>query len=179
MLSQPFIETPRLRLRPRRAADLDASLAMDREPGTTRWIEGPWDDPVAHEAFVRARIRGPYPPGLGYWVVARREHPAEFLGWVLLIPEDAMGPEVEIGWRMTSAARGQGYAPEAAANLLSHGFDQVGLTRIIAEIHSENQPSRRVAEKIGMRLSRKAPRDRPEILLYEARIHCAGAPMRS
>ena len=165
----PVLETPRLRLRPRRHGDLDASLALDREPGTTRWIEGPWDDPAAHEAFVRARIRGPYPPGMGYWVVARREAPDEFLGWVMLIPEDAAGPEVEIGWRLLRAVRGRGYAPEAAAHLLAHAFAELRLERVVAEIHAGNMPSRRVAEKIGMRAY---PGPCEARLRYTAEIRC-------
>lgn len=169
-MTLPTIETPRLILRPRRMADLDACLAMDREPGTTRWIAGPWDDPAAHRDFVRARIRGPYPAGLGYWVIARAEAPEVFLGWVILIPEDATGPRVETGWRLTTAARGHGFAPEAAAHILAHGFDRVGLTRVVANIHRDNTPSRRVAEKIGMRVAETTG----EQILYDARIDCAG-----
>lgn len=154
-------------------ADHAASLAMDVEPGTTDLIAGPWDDPAAHRAFVRARIRGPYPPGLGYWVVARRTHPDEFLGWVLLIPEDAVGPRVEIGWRLRAAARGQGFAPEAAANLLAHGFARVGLREVVAQIHRNNVPSRRVAEKIGMQLWEDPAAGADSDVLYGARIDCA------
>ncbi|MEO0624867.1 MAG: GNAT family N-acetyltransferase [Pseudomonadota bacterium] len=169
----PVIETPRLRLRPRRMSDLADCLALDRTPGTTRWIDGPWDDPVAHEAFVRARIRGPYPPGHGYWVVARHQHPGEFLGWVLLIPEDAKGPRTEIGWRLLPEARGKGYAPEAAANLLAHGFSSCGLREVVAEIHRDNASSRRVAEKIGMKTAEDPAEGAPQCLLYRARVDCA------
>ncbi len=154
-------------------ADLGPSLAMDREPGTTRWIAGPWDDPVAHEAFVRARIRGPWPAGMGYWVIARRERPGEFLGWVLLIPEDGVGPRIELGWRLIGAARGRGYAPEAAASLLNHGFARLGLREVVAEIHRDNAPSRRVAEKIGMRLAADPVPGAAERVLYAARLDCA------
>jgi hypothetical protein len=76
-----------------------ACLAMDRDPEVTRFVDGPWSDPAVHRAFVEARTRGPYPAGLGYWAVLRRES-GGFLGWVLLIPLDARGPEVEIGWRI-------------------------------------------------------------------------------
>ena len=171
-MALPIIETPRLRLRPRRMADLDACLDLDRSLGTADWLDLPIDRPAAHEAFVKARIRGPYPAGQGYWVIARAEHPEEFLGWVLLIPEDATGPRTEIGWRVLPEARGRGYAPEAAANLLAHGF-ATGLTRVVAEIHRENHASRRVAEKIGMVVAEDPMKNTPHCLLYHATIACA------
>ena len=169
----PVIDTPRLRLRPRAMQDLDACLALDRSPGTTRFIEGPWGDRRAHEAFVRARIRGPYPFGQGYWIITQATSPDHFLGWVMLIPEDARGPRTEIGWRIRPEVRGQGYAPEAAAHLLAHGF-QTGVPRIIAGIHRDNTASRRVAEKIGMTLAEARGTD----LLYAAALPCAAQRRR-
>ena len=49
---QPTFETARFNLRPRTLADTDACIAMDKEPGVTRFVRGPWDDPAAHRAFV-------------------------------------------------------------------------------------------------------------------------------
>nr|WP_302479795.1 GNAT family N-acetyltransferase [Roseicella sp. DB1501] len=135
-------------MRPRRLEDTEACLAMDREPAVLRHIDGPWDDAAAHRAFIEARTRGPWPAGLGYWVV---EAGGAFLGWVLLIPEDARGPEVEIGWRLRRAAWGQGIATEAAAALLPHAFRRLGLPRIIADINPANHASLAVARKLGLR----------------------------
>ena len=145
----PVFETPRLRLRPRRPPDFEASLAMDREPEMTRWIAGPWDDPAAHAAFVRARIEAEHGEGLGYWVVAPREAPERFLGWVLLLT--TKDGEVEIGWRLVRAAWGRGLATEAALPVARHGFATLGLARVVADIMPGNAGSRRVAGKIGMR----------------------------
>jgi RimJ/RimL family protein N-acetyltransferase len=147
---QPLFETPRLVLRPRTLADTEACLAMDRDPEVTRFVSGPWTDPAAHRAFVERRTLGPYPPGLGYWTVLRRGD-GEFLGWILLIPEDAQGPEVEIGWRLVRAAWGRGYATEAAAPVLRHAFAGLGLEAVVAEIDPANTASIRVAEKLGLR----------------------------
>lgn len=151
----PKLTTDRLRLRARTLADLDACFAMDREPGTLDWIDWPqeagsWHDEAAHRAFIHARITGPYPPGLGYWVMEPRDGPPAFLGWVLLIPEDAVGPEIEIGWRIPSAHRGRGYASEGARAVLNHGLQTLGLARIVADIYPQNAASRSVACKIGM-----------------------------
>jgi hypothetical protein len=65
----PTFRTPRLTLRPRCLADLDACLAMDRDGEVTRFVAGPWSDPIAHRAFVADRIRRCYPPGMGYWTI--------------------------------------------------------------------------------------------------------------
>jgi hypothetical protein len=84
----PTFTTARLTLRPRTLADLDACLAMDRDPLVTKFIHGPWADPIAHQAFVEARIRHAYPAGMGYWSIFAS---TQFLGWILLTPLDLHG----------------------------------------------------------------------------------------
>jgi RimJ/RimL family protein N-acetyltransferase len=161
---QPIFETRRLILRPRALADTDACIEMDREPGVARFVPeilrfvaGPSIDPIGHRNFVEARTRGPYRPGLGYWTI--RPHPDgnSFLGWVMLIPLDAVGPEVEIGWRLRPAAWGRGYAAEAAAPLLRHGLTTLRLAEVVSDIDPANAASIRVAEKIGLRRRTATP----------------------
>lgn len=146
----PF-ESPRIFLRPRTLADLDDCMAMDRDPEVTRHVDGPWNDPVAHRRFVVDRITRAYPDGLGYWSIFERDKPTRFVGWVLLIPEDASGPEIEIGWRLVRDAWGRGIASEAARIVVAHAFDTVGLDSIVAGIAEGNTASQRVAEKLGMK----------------------------
>ena len=147
----PTFETSRLLLRPRTLADTDACITMDDDPAVTRFVSGPWSDAWAHRAFVEARTRGPYPPGLGYWTIARRNEPASFIGWVLLIPADGTGPDIEIGWRLRRDAWGCGFATEAAAAVLHHAFATLKLPEVVAEIRPDNVGSLRVAEKIGLK----------------------------
>lgn len=149
-MQQPTFVTTRLVIRPRALADTESCLTLDREPEVTRFVDGPWDDPVAHRKFIETRTLGPYPPGLGYWTVLERGH--RFIGWVLLIPLDARGPEVEIGWRLRPSNWGKGYSTEAAVPLVRHGLDSLGLPEIVADIDILNAASRRVAEKIGLHL---------------------------
>ena len=150
-MAQPTFETGRLLIRPRTLADTDACLAMDREPEVTRFVKGPWSDSIAHRAFIEARTRGPYPRGLGYWTVCHRDGAASFVGWVLLIPEDVIGPAIEIGWRLRRDAWRQGFATEAANPLLQYAFVTLKLPELVAEIDPDNIGSLRVAEKLGLR----------------------------
>lgn len=167
----PSFQTDRLILRPRGLADLAASLDMDRDPEVTRFIPGPWHDPVRHEAFVRQRIETVYGDGLGYWSILAKTAPQHFAGWVLLIPQDAVGPDIEIGWRLRRSSWGQGYATEAVAPVLRHAFGRLGLARVIADIDPGNRPSRRVAEKIGMEALGRTEHDGQSAIRYVMTRH--------
>lgn len=147
----PSFASQRLALKPRTLADLDDCIAMDRDPEVTRHVEGPWHEPDAHRGFVVDRITRAYPDGLGYWSIFERDAPARFVGWVLLIPEDTHGPEVEIGWRLVREAWGRGIASEAARIVVAHAFGTVGLESVVAGIAEGNVASQRVAQKLGMR----------------------------
>ncbi len=147
-------------------ADLEACLAMDRDPQVTRHIAGPWDDPAAHRQFVECRITRAYPRGLGYWSIFEAAAPERFIGWVLLIPDHGAGPEVEIGWRLVRDAWGRGMASEAARAIGRHAFDTVRLPRLVADIAAENAASRRVAEKLGMRRVGQADSDGKRYVRY-------------
>lgn len=151
MINLPTFQTTRLLVRPRTLFDLPACLAMDRDPEVTKFIPGPWADPERHEAFVRERMTADFGPGLGYWSVFEREQPDRFLGWILLIPYDGVGPDIEIGWRFVKKAWGKGYATEAAKPVLEHALQTVGPNRVVADIDPRNEGSIRVATKIGMR----------------------------
>ena len=140
------------------------------EPGTLDHVdfprEGSWEDEAAHRAFLAETHRFPYPPGLGYWTITLKDDPS-FLGWVLMAPEDLKGPEIEVGWRLVTAARGKGYACEAASALLEHGFRTLGLPAVVADIYMTNTASVNLARKLGMRVRDDPDRITPTYVLWE------------
>ena len=167
----PVIETERLVLRPRVRGDLDACFAMNCEPGTLDFIdfprEGDWSDLDRHRAFLEETFGYAYPDGLGYWSLSMRSDPHGFLGWVLMAPEDLKGPEVEIGWRLVTAARGQGLATEAARAMVGYGFDRLDLPCVIADMYRANSGSMGVARKLGMRQRPDPVRTTDDYVLWE------------
>lgn len=168
--------TARLRLEPRTLADTEDCLAMDREPGVTRFVNGPWDDPAAHRTFVEARTRGPYPGGMGYWTI-RPLADGGFAGWVLLIPADGTGPQIEVGWRLRRRYWGQGFATEAMRPVLAHAFGTLGLDEVVADIDARNAASLGVARKLGMRFCTALPEDAGVATRYAVRADAWGGAL--
>ena len=64
--------------------------------------------------------------------------------------------------------RGRGYASESAQAVLKHGFEDLGLSRIIAIADPENRPSVTLLQKLGFDYERKVrmPEDDHDINLY-------------
>lgn len=143
--------TPRLRLRPRTIADLDANLAMDLDPEVQRFVfvHGP-PDPVRHRAELIERIaRGwPQPEG-ALWTVEARDTPG-FLGWCAVFPLQNSGL-IELGYRYARGAWGRGIATEAGQAVLDHAFGDLEIDPIVGVTHPANRKSRRVLEKLGLR----------------------------
>lgn len=66
--------------------------------------------------------------------------------------EQAAGRQAEIGWVLDPAVQGRGLGTEFAAALRDIAFDGLGVRRLEASCFAENHASRRVMEKIGLRL---------------------------
>ena len=147
----PVFQTTRIALRTVLADDVENFYRLDRDPRVMRFIAdgrvGTRDS--ARAAVARAvRHYGLY-PGLGKWVAVEKSG-GRFIGWFSLnyVPHTV---DVEIGYRLLAGAWGRGYATEGARALARHGFDELGLHRIIGVTHPDNFASQRVLQKAGMR----------------------------
>ena len=56
--------------------------------------------------------------------------------------------ECELGYWLGQPFWGKGYMPEAAGELLRHGFEDLGMTAIWCGYYDGNQKSKRVQEKL-------------------------------
>src|SRR5689334_79089 len=63
--------------------------------------------------------------------------------------------DIEIGYRLNPNCWNRGLITEAARAVRDYGFCERKLSRVISLVHPENIPSRRVAEKNGMKIERE------------------------
>jgi len=148
----PELDTERLLLRPRRLDDLDAIMRLNSDPQVMRHIASVDDLAMGRDA-VAARSFDNVDRGLGYWSIFPKAEPAEFLGYVGLIPDGDAVNDVQISYRLNVPHWGKGYASESAARLLDYAFTTLGLPRIGITTHPENTASMRLAERLGFSLT--------------------------
>ena len=163
-----ILETDRLLLREMVLADLAFVASMLGHPEVMRYWPRRYTRDEA-EAWVRRQLERYRRHGFGYWLTLDRVS-GEPIGQAGLLWCDVLGrPEAAIGYIIHQPFWRRGYGTEAAAACLDYGFGPAGQERVIALIRPENLPSRRVAEKIGLKPEGSAQYEGFLHLLFAAR----------
>ena len=162
------LETDRLTLRRLTAEDAEFILGLLNQPSFLRFIG---DRGVRTLDDARAYIlNGPVAMyarhGVGLYLTALKEGGAP-IGLCGLIKRETL-EDIDIGFAFLPEFWGRGYAVEAAAAVLAHGRDDLGLRRIVAITAQDNQSSIRLLEKIGLTFERliRLSEEGPEINLF-------------
>lgn len=144
-----MIETERLFCRPFTRDDLPWLIENRAPDAVNRYLGGPaMQSPEALSMRLDFYI-GCYDKfGFGMMAMALRST-GELIGSSGLQPLEDTG-EIEVGYNMAEKYWRQGYGYECAMGWLKHGFDNCGLTRIVAVCHPDNTGSYRIMEKCGM-----------------------------
>jgi RimJ/RimL family protein N-acetyltransferase len=163
-----LIETERLTLRRLREDDADGLVELFNDPQVRRFI-------AVKQPYGRADALGRIAADacewdeLGHRILAVEERATgRFAGRVLLYDWPQFG-ETEIGWTLVARARGRGYATEAARTFTEWGFANLDVPYLISLINPDNEPSRRVAERLGMTVLREEELEGEPHLVYALR----------
>jgi len=166
-----MIETDRLLLRPHVADDFAASWAM-------------WSDPLVYGHILPApsteqqawsRIlsyAGLWAlTGFGYWAVEERST-GVFVGEIGFADfKRDITPSIrglpEMGWVLTSAHHGKGYATEGVRAALAWADEHLRTERTVCLINPDNAASIRVAEKAGYDQTHRTTFNKAPTLMFE------------
>ncbi|MBO9536069.1 GNAT family N-acetyltransferase [Herbaspirillum sp.] len=146
-----MLQGARVLLRPWRPEDRDPFAAINADPLAMRHFPAPLS---RHDSDALAdRIEAHFAQyGFGPWAL---EIPgvSEFAGCVGLLNVSFQAhftPAVEIAWRVAPALWGKGYATEAAACAIRHGFRALALPEIVSFTVPANLRSIAVMQRLGM-----------------------------
>jgi [ribosomal protein S5]-alanine N-acetyltransferase len=144
-----ILRTERLTLRPLTVEDRAALFAIQSDPYHMRYYPHPF---ARHEttAWIDVFVEHHERYGHSLWAVEDATT-GEFLGNVGPIHQRVDDlDEIELGWSITPARSRQGIASEAAAACRDWCWANLGVDHLISLVRPENEPSRGVAERIGM-----------------------------
>ncbi|WP_433439811.1 GNAT family N-acetyltransferase [Nonomuraea sp. CA-141351] len=149
------VQTARLVLSRVTPDDLAAVHEIHSDPLTNVYNPaGPTPDLESSRAMLDLWLADWAERGLGYWAV-RATGESEVLGFGGLRHALVDGKHVlNLYYRFRPSAWGRGYAGELVEAALRIGKD---LGTVVAVIRDINEPSRRVAERAGMRKDRTIP----------------------
>ena len=145
------LETKRLRLRQWTTDDLDNLVALNSDAEVMKYFPSILTVKESEEKLnlYQQQINE---KGWGFWA-AEVKSTLEFVGIIgLMNPKDTLpiARNIEIGWRLTKASWGKGYATEAANTSLEYAFEVLNEPEVVAITTLNNQASKRVMERIGM-----------------------------
>ncbi|HEY4762458.1 MAG TPA: GNAT family protein [Candidatus Sulfotelmatobacter sp.] len=147
MTTLPTLETARLKLRPYSEADIAELVPLigAREvAATTLRIAHPYTEQDARAFLALAQEPGKI------WLATTLRSDGRQIGGVGLRVEDPH-QHAELGYWLGVPYWRQGYATEAAWEMLRYGFVDLGLHRIFASHFRHNPASGRILVKLGMR----------------------------
>ena len=148
-LPTPRLDSERLHLRPFAESDGADLFALQSNPHVLRyWDSPPWTDRSRVARFL-AGCRQMADEGSGVRVVLERKSDQAFVGWCTFNSWTPEFRSASLGYCLTEAAWGHGYATEAARVVLRWAFDTLDLNRVQAETDTRNVASARVLEKLG------------------------------
>ena len=120
-----------------------------------------------------------------HWCAAclkQTNEPVGMTGLALFEFDVPFAPGTEIGWIYRPEYWRKGFASEAAAALLDHGFNTLKLDEIVAFTAKTNLPSQGVMKKLGLQRDHNRDFDHPLIIAedqFHLRPHCLYAMTRA
>ena len=155
----PALETPSLLLKPLDADDAAATQELFPHWEIVKYLAAkvPWPYPpdgarrfyldVAQPAMARGEA--------WHWSLRLKEHPGRLIGCINL----QLGEDDNRGFWLALPYHGRGLMTEACEAVTDFWFDRLGFPRLRVPKAAANRSSRRISQKLGMRLVAAGEKD--------------------
>lgn len=149
---QIHIETERLLLTPLRLCDAKALLSYRSRPGISAFLSWkPQKIEEAEEYIRKAVLISANTPESWYQLAVRVKDSAALVGDIGLHFLGPHNQQVEIGYAVSDAYQGKGYATESLKAVLDFLFSTYRKHRVTASVDPQNSKSIQLLKRVGMR----------------------------
>jgi len=151
-----YLKTERLIIRPLSEQDSEVIYKNVKEYEIAKWtINIPHPYPKDGAIKFIKQTKEFMKKGMAYELAIQIESTKEMVGVMSLLKVDRRHKNAELGYWVAKKHWNKGIATEAASRVMEFGFQMLNLERIFAKCFHNNEASRRVMEKIGMKYEGK------------------------
>lgn len=151
-----MISTNRLLIKPFEESDAEAFFELSNDKGFGLFPINDYRQKNVTSAleWIKKSREINLTRNLGKWGIWSKDS-HELLGMGGLTPWTWEGVElIDLTYRFRESAWGKGFGMESAQGLVEHGFKNLELLEITATITPDNQASKKIAERLGMRFDK-------------------------
>lgn len=143
------METERLIIREMVPEDVDALYEIYEAPSVTKYMENLFEEKEEEYQYMRNYYDHVYCFfGYGMWLLTLKN--GTVIGRAGIENNDR--DEIVLGYVVGEAYQRQGYAYEACKAILGYARNDLEIEDVVVYVHPENEPSIRLAEKLGVRV---------------------------
>ncbi len=145
--------TDRLLFRDHESADVEAFCAMEADAEVRRYVGGAPRTREAAEHKFNTVYLPPVTNGLALWATVYRPNQT-YIGYCGVYPHfssvgEPIPGEGTLAFYLARQYWGRGLATEAGRAFIEHGFDVLGLNKVVATVQEGNAASLRVLQKLN------------------------------
>lgn len=156
------MHTKRCQLSRIQLTDYDDVMSLYQNEHVRRFLGGTLTDAQFRPRFEK--LCNQASEGEYYWVIRHGTDQA-FMGLFSIDPHHD-GDAFELSYQLLPQWWGSGYAEEVSRRILHYAFTELGLPKIVAETQAANATSRRLLEKLGMKITSTVERFGEQQYIY-------------
>lgn len=151
----PIIKTERLILRGIQKQDAGDIFKYCADPASSKYaVWYPHESILETKTYIAWQAREIRRGGFMLWAIEMKNG-GQVIGTCSLTRDKDNAKIAELGYGIRKEFQKNGYASEAVSAALNYAFCECGATRIFARVMAENEPSARLAKRVGMTLEGK------------------------
>jgi ribosomal-protein-alanine N-acetyltransferase len=162
----PILATQRLTLRQLVIDDKQAIFNLRSDSEINKYLDRPPCNSIDDAANFIKKINENIDKNMAlYWAITLSGQ-NNLVGTICLFGFSDENESCEIGYELLPNFQGRGIMREAVKKVIAYAFNTIGIQKIVASLHRDNQPSIKLLDKVLFKNSNEHDKENPELISY-------------
>lgn len=162
----PILATQRLTLRQLVIDDKQAIFSLRSDSEINKYLDRPPCNTIDDAANFINKVNENINKNMAlYWAITLSGQ-NKLVGTICLFSFSDENESCEIGYELLPNFQGRGIMREAVKKVIDYAFNTIGVQKIEASLHRDNQPSIKLLEKVLFKNTNQHDKENPELISY-------------